>query len=660
MKLDLLSFDGNTFSPNYQVSILYPRQLRPQATPNLLDVAGVAPAYTGKTFGGGYLSILVKYLDNLPEDVHIREAEISRWFDTMNDEPLKLLAQDIADSDRQWYVMATPLSITQDGDTAIIQLLLDDPYWSVETSSTSTWTITGTGQTKTITNLGNVARPIIKITPTSARAGGYAYSRYVELANSSFAQSNHPVNLGPFDTAALVSAGKCQSDGDDFRVIVDGVEVPRWFGSGATAFNTTTTSIWVVLNMKAGVDFSAWHITSISAVGAITELNFQKTAAVYAKLDALPSSGIMKYGKPGGFYEYFSFTGKDMTNYKLTGVTRSVKGSTANSFTYHAFTPSSWAEYIEHDVSFVYGNTSAVTPTYDESHKPIFNLGTSTDLSWVFEEFYEEGVPRAASWSKNKFTSTLGTSAPYTGNRGATANPATEAGLKMATAKVSGAEAAENASQAWTLSVPGGIEAITTMAGEKYRFSTDWPTTEVQKSRTSEVYATAQAVTTPSASATWESWSIAALSVNGNYPLESDTYFLRLLQNGSLPALASNNAAAEIEGCTIELCAYGKCFSTVRAEATSTYYLEAIITNDTTGDAITIVWPMKLNEMLIVDCDARTVTYQDGTNALAAVTLNSDRVDWLNIEYGSTQLSYTETGAAGLTVVLEWKDKAII
>lgn len=671
MKLGLLSIDGNSFSPNYQAEILYPRQLRLQATPNLLDLAGAAPAYTGKSFGGGYLSIMVKYLNTLPEDVHIREAEISRWFDTLNEEPVKLLAEDTADSDRQWYLMVTPLSIIQDNDSAIIQLLLDEPYWAVETTSTSTWTITASGQTKTITNLGNVARPIIKITPTSARTGGYNYKRFVEVLCPSYRetsyvfqdQPNLPVNLGAFDTAALVTAGKAQSDGDDFRVMVDGVEVPRWFGSGSTAFNTTTTNIWVVLDMKKQIYFYNTEIDSISAVGSVTELSYKKKATVYAKLDALPEKGIIKYLNTSSQYEYFSYTGKDLANYKLTGVTRSVKGTTARAFSYST-TPfpmsSDSATFIQHDVSFIYGNSSATAPVYDESHKPIFNLGTSTRSSWVYEEFYEEGKPRAGAWTKSLFTSTLGTSAPYTGNQGATANPATEAGLRMATAKVNGIEAAENAVQAWTLSVPGGIDSITTMTGEKYRFSSDWPTTEIQKSTSSQTYQTAQAISTPASAGAWSSWSITSLlftTVVGAFPT---IFFMRLLQSGSLPALASNRADVEIEGCTIAVSGYGGCDVSVRSEYLSTYYLEAIITNVTTGDAMTLTWSMRLNEMLIVDCDARTVTYQDGTNALAAITLNSDRVDWLNIEYGSTQLMYEETGAAGLTVVLEWKDKAVI
>lgn len=654
MKLGLLSIDGNSFSPNYQAEILYPRQLRLQATPNLLDLAGAAPAYTGKSFGGGYLSIMVKYLNTLPEDVHIREAEISRWFDTLNEEPVKLLAEDTADSDRQWYLMVTPLSIIQDNDSAIIQLLLDEPYWAVETTSTSTWTITASGQTKTITNLGNVARPIIKITPTSARTGGYNYKRFVEV-NGYYDQPNYPINIGPLDTAALVTAGKCQADGDDFRVFIDGVEVPRWFGTGTSAFNQTTTKIWIVLDTKQWIFLDGTYIGAVGA-GTITELEYDKTAYVRAKLEKLPAQGFVRYLKSPDVREYFTYTGVDVVNCKLTGVTRASKNTTATSFPALLSTS---VVFGDHDIWLLYGNSAATAPVYDESHKPIFDLTSSTNNSWVYTEFYEEGVPRAGAWTKNLFTSLLGTSAPYTGNRGAIADPATEAGLRMATAKKDGVEAAENASLAWTLNIPGGIDAIATMTGEKYREGSDWPTTEIQKSDTSAVYTTAQTIATPSASATWEAVSISSVTVNTNVPSEvSNVHFLRLIQTGTLSALASNSASVEIEGCTLTLPNTG--IASIRAEGTSTYYLEAIITNVTTGDAITIVWPMKLNEMLIVDCDARTVTYQDGTNALAAITLNSDRVDWLNIEYGSTQLMYEETGAAGLTVVLEWKDKAVI
>ena len=139
MELELISYNGNVFSSNYYGFVVYPKPLRLGADAQFLEVAGTFAQYTGKSFGGGYLTIQVRYEDAF-ENQYIREDEIKRWFTSLDESPYMLLAKDTADlvvPDRQWYCMGTPISITPEGNSAVIVLALESPYWQVYTPSTS-------------------------------------------------------------------------------------------------------------------------------------------------------------------------------------------------------------------------------------------------------------------------------------------------------------------------------------------------------------------------------------------------------------------------------------------------------------------------------------------------------------------------------------------
>ncbi len=650
MKMDLVSYNGNAFSPDYQAWIVYPRQLRMEALPNILPVAGTYGQYTGKSFGGGFLTIQVKYLTATESTQHTYEAEIARWFSTLDVNLYKLLAQDTADSNRQWYVNATPVSVVQENDSAVIVLALEKPYWSVETASTDTWTITASGQTKNISVLGERAKPILTITPNNAKSasGVWGYSRFVHVQQpydpyTPVINGPFPVNLGPFNTATLVSGGKAQADGDDFRVQLNGTEIPRWFGTGSYAFNQATTNIWIVLpHYKTA---SLQLLATVPAT-AITEIAFKKNAYNKASLEKMALAGqaglICINSGASASVEYFNYTGIDLVNYKLTGITRAAKGTTARSHV--SGLPCIWIPY---DITVIYGNSTATAPSYDDSQKPMFNLNSSTNASWVFEDFLEDLKQRTGGWVKSLISSSLRTSTPYTGPEDTTVNPASEMGLKMATGLVSGVEQAEAATIAWTLHVPHETASIS-ITGQKYRETADWPTVSIQKSTDSVSWTNVISITSPSASGGWEAISESS-AIIGKY--------VRFLMTGNLAAGAGNKALAEISDLTLSLDTDNEVDVFFKTE-NSAYYLDAIIENVTTGEWIRLVYPMKTGNTLVVDCQNKTVTYVDGTNALQAITLSDERPDWFNFVYGTNQIKYTEGGVANLTIDFEWVDEA--
>ncbi|MDD2921797.1 MAG: hypothetical protein PHQ36_05870, partial [Anaerolineales bacterium] len=605
MQLQLLSYNSNILSPNYNGWVAYPAPMGLEAQPDFLEVAGKSSEYTGKSFGGGYLTIQVRYEDDF-SNVHLREDEIKRWFNTKDETPYKLLAQDIADDNRQWYTMATPIAIQQDNNSAIIVMALEDPYWRVETVSSSTWSVTDSIDTHNITCIGETAAPVFSVTPFSAKSIGFLNYRFVEVMPPSATKAlpSYPLNLGSFNTAALVAGNKALPSGFDFRVMVDGVEIPRWFGSSTAAFGTTQTNIWVTLSWRPAVTFTLG--AAIAATGGVSSIQFANTQANRIAIAKLPARGILKIAT-GANFEYFTYTGKDTTKLTLTGTIRATKLSSPI-----AHSVNDVCTWIQHDIWFVYNNPAATDPAYSNRNKPMFDLDLSTNTSWTYTEFYEEGTPRAGMWNKSLLSSTLKTSAPYTGPHGSSADPATEAGLRIATKRVNNIEKAETAALLWSINCPAGFTRIASMTGEEYKYTSyKFPIVEVKKSKDAINYVVASTIATATAPRVWQAWSITNLFLNGSYT------HLQVSMSGTLPAFAGNEVCYEMQGFTGIVDSSAVPIATINAES-STYYLDAKITNLNTGKAIFVTYAMKLGSTLTVDCSTRSVTYGDGTNAHAA------------------------------------------
>jgi hypothetical protein len=78
---------------------------------------------------------------------------------------------------------------------------------------------------------------------SSSAATGWTYKRDVVLTNNGEQTiENAAIQLGPWDTATLVTASKMQADADDLRIYLNGVEQPR----KVIAPNTSLTFVWFV------------------------------------------------------------------------------------------------------------------------------------------------------------------------------------------------------------------------------------------------------------------------------------------------------------------------------------------------------------------------------------------------------------------------------
>lgn len=95
----------------------------------------------------------------------------------------------------------------------------------------------------------------------------WGYRQRVDITNAGTAQTDFQVAI-TLDTAALITAGKMQTDCDDIRVTdIGGKVLPIWIETGAKACNTTTTAIWT-------------KVPSISTTGTTVYLYYGNSSAI--------------------------------------------------------------------------------------------------------------------------------------------------------------------------------------------------------------------------------------------------------------------------------------------------------------------------------------------------------------------------------------------
>jgi len=641
MNLELVSWNGIPLT-NFRGIIPANTPLFPAASPVWAERVDNFSILAGKRLAGSTLGIKLIYR-TAPFTHHLRDEDVRRLFAVRDRTPRKLVAQDLADNGRLWSVMATPISATPDKGAAVVVLALVEPYWSLESTVNETWNITASGQTKTVFLLGELARPVFAITPTLAKGVGFMHYRFVDVQppSTTIIMPDHPTDLsnGGIDTAALVTANKAQTSGADFRLVIDGVESYRWFGETTAAFNTAITKVWANVTWHPKVTLTLKNAMTDSE--EVTALEVNSSPAFRTAFAKLPANGIVKIDS-----ERFTYSGKDSVKLKLTGVKRAAKASAAG-----AHSAGATVTWIQHDIWFLYGNPTVSAPVQDDSVRPMLDLDASTNTSWVFTGFKETDAKRTAAWQDVLSASTLKSSYTYTGAQGnQTTTPATEAGMAIVSRQVNNAWKPETATLYWSLCCLAGVTHVASASGQKYRYATNWPTVTLNKSNDNKSLTAVATLATPGNAQNWEAWSI------GNTPLSGSFKYIVFKLNGSIAGSANNAALVEMAAITLTLDASNVPVISVGPEA-STYYLEATITNVTTGQAFTLRYPMEINKALTVDCTHRTVTYHDGTNALVAISLDSNRVQWMELQNGANILRFDDSGTAGVTIGIAYQEK---
>lgn len=579
----------------------------------------------------------------------------------------------------------------------------NDVCFRKTTVTSQTWNITATGQTVTVTNNGeDDAFPVFRFEPTSVKTTGYAYKRWFpvrwlsdlgyvdypyDVANAGLSTAalvadtsrsvqinqgggiNSSVTTIPYDTAvgvlpnsglayvdseqisytgknptqltgvtrgvngttaashadnAVIRASKLQADGDDLRLQVNGAEADRWL----SGINTANTKVWGLLTFAGKQEVTLE--TALSGAGTIDTID------VNEDISGFPDEGILMIGS-----EAFVYTDKSNALRRFTGVTRESRGTSAAS---HSAGVTVW--WVQNDVFVLYGNPSVSAPVTDDSKKPIFNLSTSTNTSWDYDEFGETSVteiefPRAGRWSKQK----KGLPTFYTANNGTNANPWQEMGIYIYTNK------GDVTTGLWVLYNPCGIVSANFQNGQKKTTITagKWDA-RIQSSITGESWTTEFVITVPGLLDTWAAWS-------QNETLQSNARYVAL---AFLNTQDNADRHLEVADVTVALDSTYTPTTSVGSEQ-SNYDLACTLTNTTRGEAVELTFNMALNEGLEFDTDNFTVKYllDNSSQFQGLEVIGSPRAEYLPLSPGDNVLQFDDAGTTGLTITIEYEERFI-
>lgn len=630
--LKIVSFDGTAINDGttYTAGLATGDEWGlPRVKPRVIKRQGLWPVLSGVDRPGRKITLFVRVEASTKRTS--RDA-LTRLFDPEDETPKELIVED-EDGTGDRYVNAIcesfePLRIGGYAslDTFIARLAVHgDVRWRSTSEDSDVWTITGTGDTENITNDGtDDAYPILEIEPTSSKSGGYAHKRFAAVVwKSERGATNYPIRIGPFDTTG------CLANGDDIRVFVNGGEYERWFKDVQTA----NTYLWVTLDF--GEAKTGALLTPIAASGSISTIDLRAWDETEAdNLNNWPTEGLVLIDS-----EVFSYGARDQVTRSLTNVTRAVKNT---SMAAHVLDDD--VHLLQHDVTIVYENSAITDPPIgqDDNYQPAFDLDTSTNDMWDWNGgsspyMGEPDMKRVAQWINIGRLSTAGTGGCYTQAQRTISDPWFELlGLWRSESNTG--------YYAWYFTSPVGIVNSRWTAGE----SREGPSDEWNVDLMRDPWGYGQwfkfhDVTAPTAAyPSWDTWSKAkdltdwdrcqgVIMVSFNVPCDVGVEQIEIWFDTDYSP-------------DVTLCAED-----------GNYSLDATITNNTTGEAITVKADMGTSETLIVNCDDATVVHdEEGTNEYQTVEVaGAPRRHWLRLQPGVNQLQFDDTGTVGVTITVK-------
>jgi len=600
----------------------------PDVNVQSMERVGAWPVFSALRRGPVTISLFV----SIEKHATLRtlRGQLMRWFDPEDETPKRLVITD-ADTAVPRYIEATcqqirPVIIGTTSSCSLFRVDLvvhGDVRWrAVTPTAPAAWNITATAQTRVVANSGeDEAYPVIEITPTAPKTGGYTYKRHDLVTWRAInAGPNYPVRLGPLDTATLVTATKMQADGDDLRVFVDGAEVSRHL----VAMNNANTYIWFSVNWLAGQ--SGTLKTNLAGAGSIDSIELEFDDG-FPTVSAFPETGALRIQG-----EVFLYTGLDLYNNAFTGITRGVWGTAAA-----AHAAAQGVYWMQHEVVIVYGNAAATAPTSQPATVPIITLASSTNGSWLFDIFGADTSPsRPASWLPYGDIKLSGEGGTYSATERTLASPYTVAGMWSAVAH-SGAD------YDWKFYNPCGITNADWANGKMRAVDiTQFSSSLYRWIRGRSFWTTLAAIPAPGVNNVWDAWTEAAGAAwdPACDQIAISIFGYNFFQDSEVGTVIVTLFADEIP------------LTSMGAEE-GNYSLSAMITNETTGEAITITFEMAEDEDLEIDTYQHTVTYLlDNSNQFQAIALSSARRAWLRLLPGNNTLRFDDVGTDTVTVSL--------
>ena len=550
------------------------------------------------------------YIRNTPLATY--QKQLAQWFDPDDETPKKLIGEDAGGANDR-YIWGICLELAEVPFSAGLHFVVSvqvhgDIMWRETTPSNDSWNITASGQTKVVANNGEMdAYQILKIKPTSTKASGFSYKKFMVIRwEVESAANNYPVDItnNGLDTTDV---GKFKANLEDLRVYVDGIEVDRW--TDPTVRNSTT-KVWI------NQDFSADIPMTLNGA----HNNSTQTILVNEDITDVPNSGIINMGT-----EVIVYSGKNSQEKSFTDCTRGAKGTTAASHSNND--PVYW---IQHDVMIYYGDASLPAPTVDDGYKPMFELSTSLNNSWDFNEFGETAKPnRSAQWQRINVEG----AEFYGGDQGSYADPWVDNGVKTHSLFDRGDLRFTNVCGISSANFANGHKRSENKAGWIAEIMSDTGGTEY-------------VIAAPTLDSTWQTWS-------RNEALTSGATWVSavLLDYG-----AGDWQYLEFSDCTLAIVNEP---IIVQGAEKSNYELSCKITNNMTQDAVELNFNMSLNEELEFDSDAKAVIYlADDSNQFNALGLvGGPRRDWLPLQPGNNTIQFDDVGTGNVTISFEWEER---
>lgn len=535
------------------------------------------------------------------------------------------------------YVMAVCSEIKEDaggsGLAFVVTLEIHgEVHWRAATATTTSQSISSSGQTFTVSNPGDIlAYPKITITPTSARSGGNNYQRFVVVEwGNAYGVSNHPIDIvgAGLDTRVSPTTNFATSDGADIRLWVDGKVADFWLGN----INTATTRVWVNLDMAAGV--------SLTLDGAIDAL--ATTLVVNEAITDLPAAGMLRLNSG----EVVTYTSKDNATQTVSGVVRGAKNTTAA--TQADGTAVKW---LQHDIVITYGDATLAAYVPDDTKKPVFNLTSSTNTSWVYSGvFGDDARRRTGGWVPSAGLGSGTADAGYCYTRDHSVSGTAE--LVSPWDCVGVAQANEGITRFWLYN-PRGISAAnitggktkTTVGAAAASFA------RVETSADGNVWITELAISA-TVNTSWTTFSQNLTSLYTSSTKETKYVSLTIEEGAddteSYKAMVTAVTMTLQTGVTVAVGAENSAYST-----------DVVISNSTRSEQIRVRSAVATGVPIEIDCANFTAVRTDDNSsvigAIDAATLRRKR--WMSLNTGDNTIAVTETGLAGVDVDFDLNER---
>lgn len=608
---------------NYWAGFLNPAGSLPQLEAHMAARYGAHPLIGGISFLEQEILLLLRVLST---GVGSASDVLRSVFRGNDGSPKALLVQD-GDGNNSRYVYALCTRFTQSAERGVFVATLKvhgDPVWISPEDDSATWEIAESEETIIVVN-GSAPRnldayPRLEITPRGDKEAVTEAGRFIQVRwRSSSAATRYPI-VCTLDTATLVSEDKMMASGDDLIVAIEGESADRFL----VDMNTAATKIWFLADFEPARSFT---LATDRTLGSTSDI------IVVGDISGMPETGILLIND-----ELFTYSARNSLAGTFSGVTPAAFNTTAA-----AHDATDEVHWIQNDIRITYGDPAALAPTPSSLNEPMFVLASSTNSSWVYQDFTTEAGGRPGAWAYVNSVQTQ----RYGGNQGAEADPFAELGIRVLYKSTWPYRGQGH----WYLYNPCGISGGNFTNGQYYIQHSNSYTAQVRRSLNGSTWTTVYSL--PGASEnTWHSWS------NNSSSFPTGTLYLGLYLDARTKSVGWSRV--ECSDCTVTLDSNFTPVVSVGEEG-SNYRLQSRIINLTSGEEVLLdLASIEIDETVIIDAaTSRVYRATDGSSLYRRVSKNTVRPHLFRLVPGANELQFVDEGTTDVLVEIFWRRRWI-